>query len=94
LNDPRKTSKGNIKYSLEVLILMILLAVVSSFQTYELSDAFGEIKLNWFRQLYPYKYGIPSHDTSGLGFVNFKSIFFMLLFNMILISIQHCVSLV
>jgi hypothetical protein len=58
-----------------MLILMISSAVVSSFQTYELSDASGEIKLNWFRQFYPYKYGFPSHDTSGLGFVNFNQSF-------------------
>jgi hypothetical protein len=46
LNDPRRTSKGNIKYSLEDLIFRTLSAVVSCFQTYELVEGFGEIKLD------------------------------------------------
>jgi hypothetical protein len=64
-NDPRRTSKGNIKYSLEELIFLTLSAVVSGFQTYELIEGFGEIKLDWLCQFYPYKSGIPSHDTLG-----------------------------
>lgn len=65
LNDPRRTSKGNIKYSLEELIFLTLSAVVSGFQTYELIEGFGEEKLDWLRQFYPYKFGTPSHDTLG-----------------------------
>jgi hypothetical protein len=72
LNDPRTTSKGNIKYSLEELILLILLAVASGFQTYELIGGFGEIKLNWLPQFYSYKSGIPSHDTLGEFFRRVK----------------------
>jgi len=65
LEDPRRTNKGNIKYSLEELIFLSLSAVVSGFQTYELITGFGELKLDWLRGFYPYKYGIPSHDTLG-----------------------------
>lgn len=38
-------------------------AVISGFQTYELIEGFGEIKLEWLRKYYPYKNRIPSHDT-------------------------------
>jgi hypothetical protein len=72
LNDPRRTSKGNIKYSLEQLIFLTLSAVVSGFQTYELIEGFGEIKINWRSQFYPYKFGIPSHDTLGEFFSRVK----------------------
>jgi len=65
LEDPRRTTKGNIRYSLEELIFLTLSAVVSGFQTYELIEGFGEIKLDWLRNYYPYKNGIPSHDTLG-----------------------------
>lgn len=68
LNDPRRTSKGNIKYSLEELIFLTLSAVVSGFQTYELIEGFGEEKLGWLRKFYPYKHGVPSHDTLGAFF--------------------------
>ena len=72
LKDPRRTSKGNIRYSLEELIFLTLSAVVSGFQTYELIEGFGEIKLDWLRQFYPYKFGIPSHDTLGEFFSRVK----------------------
>ncbi len=65
LKDPRRTSKGNIQYSLEEIIFLTLSAVVSGFQTYELVEGFGEIKIDWLRQFYPYKNGTPSHDTLG-----------------------------
>jgi hypothetical protein len=38
LNDPRRVSKGNIKYSLQEIIFLTLSAVVSGFQTYELIE--------------------------------------------------------
>lgn len=65
LNDPRRISRGNIKYSLNELIFLTLSAVVSGFHTYELIEGFGEEKLNWLRKFYPYKHGVPSHDTLG-----------------------------
>lgn len=65
LKDPRRTNKGNIKYSLEELIFLTISAVVSGFQTYELIEGFGQEKLDWLRKFYPYKFGIPSHDTLG-----------------------------
>lgn len=72
LEDPRRTNKGNLKYSLEELIFLTLSAVVSGFQTYELIEGFGEMKLDWLREFYPYKHGIPSHDTLGEVFSRIK----------------------
>jgi predicted transposase YbfD/YdcC len=65
LKDPRRINKGNIKYSLEEIVFLTISAVISGFQTYELIEGFGEEKLEWLRKFYPYKFGIPSHDTLG-----------------------------
>lgn len=65
LKDPRRTNRGNIRYSLEELIFLTIAAVVSGFQTYELIEGFGQEKLDWLRSYYPYKNGVPSHDTLG-----------------------------
>lgn len=65
LKDPRRTTKGNIKYSLEEIVFLTMSAVISGFQTYELIEGFGEEKLEWLRKFYPYKFGAPSHDTLG-----------------------------
>lgn len=65
LKDPRRTNKGNIKYSLEEIVFLTISAVVSGFQTYELIEGFGKEKIEWLRKFYPYKFGIPSHDTLG-----------------------------
>ena len=72
LNDPRRTSKGNIKYSLEELIFLTLSAVISGFQTYEMIEGFGEERIDWLRKFYPYKFGVPSHDTLGEFFSRIK----------------------
>jgi hypothetical protein len=72
LKDPRRINKGNIKYSLEELIFLTLSAVISGFQTYELIEGFGEERIDWLRKFYPYKFGIPSHDTLGEFFSRIK----------------------
>lgn len=72
LKDPRRTSKGNIRYSLEELIFLTLSAVVSGFQTYELIEGFGQEKLDWLRHYYSYKHGVPSHDTLGKFYSRIK----------------------
>jgi hypothetical protein len=65
LKDPRRINKGNIKNSLYEIIFLPLSAVISGFQTYELIEGFGEERLDWLRQFYPYEHGRPSHDTLG-----------------------------
>lgn len=72
LEDPRRINKGNIKYSLEELIFLALSATISGFQTYELITGFGVLNLDWLRKYYPYKHGVPSHDTLGEFFSRIK----------------------
>lgn len=65
LKDYRRLNRGNIRYSLEEIIFLTISAVVSGCNTYEDIVDFGIYKLEWLRKYYPYRYGIPSHDTLG-----------------------------
>jgi hypothetical protein len=68
LKDHRRANRGNIRYSLQEIFFLTLSATVSGCNTWELIEEFGSLKLDWLRKYYPYKYGIPSHDTLGLFF--------------------------
>lgn len=65
LEEPRRTSKGRFFYPLEEILFLSISAVVSGSDSWTTICTFGEIKLDWPRKFYPYKYGIPSHDVLG-----------------------------
>lgn len=62
LQDPRRTSKGNIIYSLEELLFLTISAVISGCNTWETIAEYGRLKKDWFRKFYTYK-RMPSHDA-------------------------------
>jgi len=68
LQDPRRTHKGNLKHPINQLLFLTLSAVISGCNTWCLIEEFGKLKLDWLRKFYPYKSGIPSHDTLGAFF--------------------------
>jgi len=68
LKDPRRITKGNIKYSLQEILFLTLSAVVSGCNTWCLIEEFGELKIDWLRKFHPFKHGVPSHDTLGAFF--------------------------
>lgn len=63
MEDPRRTCKGNLKHQLVDIIFLVVSAVVSGCNDWETIEVFGESQLSWLRKYYPYKNGIPSHDT-------------------------------
>jgi len=65
LEDPRRTIKGNYHYPLQEILLLTISAVLSGFKDWTTIQTFGENKLDWLRQFYPYKEGVPSHDVLG-----------------------------
>ena len=71
LKDHRRTNKGNIRHSLKEIFFLTLSAVVSGCNTWETIEEFGNLKIDWFRKFFPYRYGIPSHDTLGAFFSAF-----------------------
>ncbi|CAD5287542.1 transposase [Imperialibacter sp. EC-SDR9] len=68
MKDPRRTSKGNLKHSLIDILFLVVSAVVSGCNDWESIEVFGESQLEWLRKFYPYKHGIPSHDTMNRVF--------------------------
>jgi len=69
LQDPRRTSKGNIKHSLQEILFLTLSAVISGCNTWCLIEEFGKLKIDWLQKYHPYALGIPSHDTLGVFLV-------------------------
>lgn len=65
LKDYSRTIKGNLKFSLDEIIFLTLSAVISGFNTYDLIAQFGVYEIEWLRKFFPYKKGVPSHDTLG-----------------------------
>lgn len=53
----------NVRYNLAEIIFLTLAAVISKQRTWEDIEDFGHNSLNWLRNYFPYKNGIPSHDT-------------------------------
>lgn len=68
MEDPRRTCKGNIKHELLDIVFLVVSATVSSCNDWESIEVFGESQLEWLRKYYPYKNGIPSHDTMNRVF--------------------------
>lgn len=63
LPDPRRTSKGHLLYPLEEILFLTIAACVSGANCWTAIESFGEEKLDWLRKFFPYKSGVPSHDT-------------------------------
>jgi predicted transposase YbfD/YdcC len=64
LQDPRRTSKGNIKYSLDELLFVTITGVICGYKEWEEIAEYGELKKAWFRKFYKYE-KMPSHDVLG-----------------------------
>jgi predicted transposase YbfD/YdcC len=71
LKDHRRVNKGNIRYTLQELLFLTLSSVVSGCNTWESISEFGNLKIDWFRKYFPFKHGMPSHDTLGAFFSAF-----------------------
>jgi len=63
MEDKRRKSKGNFKHELLDIVFLVVSATVSSCNDWESIEVFGESQLEWLRKYYPFKNGIPSHDT-------------------------------
>lgn len=61
LEDPRKSYLCT--HTLGEIIFLIFCAILSNCISYRSMVTFGEYKLEWLRKYFPYKNGIPSHDT-------------------------------
>ena len=62
LADPRKR-KGRIDYPLHEILFVALVSVICGATSYPQIATFGEEQIKWFKKFFPFKNGIPSHDT-------------------------------
>jgi predicted transposase YbfD/YdcC len=62
LQDPRRTSNGNIQYSLEELLFVTITGAICGYKTWDDIAEYGQIKKEWFRKFYTYE-KMPSHDV-------------------------------
>lgn len=61
INDPRYDVI--IWYTIPEVLFLLLAGSISACNSAIQIATFGEEKLDWLRQYYPYKHGTPSHDT-------------------------------
>ena len=54
---------GRVKYPIREILLVAFISSLCGYEDFEEMEAFGKIKLRFFRRFYPYKNGICSHDT-------------------------------
>jgi len=73
MNDPRRTNKGNHKYPLNEILLLVISAVMSGADGWTSIETFGKVKLAWLQQFFPYNEGIPSDDVLGKLFARLKA---------------------
>jgi predicted transposase YbfD/YdcC len=60
LRDKRRTF-----YPLIEILFLVVSANISGYEKLPMVCLFGEEKIDWLRNFFPYKKGIPSHDTIG-----------------------------
>ena len=65
LKDPRRITKGNIKYPLNEILFLLISGAISGCNTNVAIAEFGELKIDWLRKFFPYNNGTPSHDSIG-----------------------------
>ncbi len=70
LEDPRRSSKGNFIYPLEEILFLSISASICGCKEWTSIEEFGNLKLEWLQQFYPYKNGVPSHDSLGKLFAS------------------------
>jgi predicted transposase YbfD/YdcC len=61
LEDPRQAHK--VKHSLQDIIVLAVVAVMSNAQSWTQIEAFGQAKEGWLKQWLALENGIPAHDT-------------------------------
>ena len=73
IQDPRIDRKK--LYPLDEILFLTICSVVSGYSEWEEITDFGESKLAWLRKYFPYKNGIPSHDTINrtIGLMAYRS---------------------
>lgn len=54
---------GRTSHPLEEILFLCLTGTLSGMETWDEIEEFGNLQLPWFRKYFPFRNGIPSHDT-------------------------------
>ena len=65
LEDPRRTTKGNLIYPLAEILFLVMSSVLCGHSDYICIEDFGKQNLAWLRRYFPYINGTCSHDVIG-----------------------------
>ena len=60
IDDPRTRE---VDYPLDEILFIALVAVICGSESYSGFETFGNEQLRWLKKFFPFKNGIPSHDT-------------------------------
>ena len=63
VEDPRRTSKGNIRHKLEDIIIIGLCSLICNGNDFSDMEDFGEARQAWLQQFLELPHGIPDSDT-------------------------------
>lgn len=63
IEDPRKEYR--IKYPMIEVLFLVVSSILSGYESNRGIAQFGELKLDWLRKYFPYKHGIPTHESIG-----------------------------
>lgn len=63
LPDVRKPAR--VKYPMSEILFLVVCGVVSGYESNRAIADFGELKLGWLRKFFPFRHGIPTHETIG-----------------------------
>ena len=56
-------NSGNFKHNLQEILFVAISSSICGITNWDEMELFGKEQISWFRKYYPYKHGIPSHDT-------------------------------
>lgn len=68
MKDGRTTSRGNLRHELVDILFLTISAAICGLHEWVEIEEFGKGQLSWLRNFFPFKNGIPSHDTLGRVF--------------------------
>lgn len=63
LEDPRRTSKGNITYPFIELLFLTISSVLCGYSDFTCIEESGDLNIDWLKKFYAYNNGICSHDV-------------------------------
>ncbi len=76
LEENRRIDSGNIRYSIQEILLVWFCGMICGFKKYEDIEYYAASKITFFRRFFEYKYGTPSKSTIArmVGTINPKEL--------------------